>query len=304
MNARVPPGDTPASDVTVVMPTYNRAETVGRALDSIADQTAPPRAVIVVDDASTDDTVEVARRHGATVLTSAHNLGSGPARNRGIEAAETSWVAFLDSDDAWRPDHLARLTEYAVAPYVLLCTAGETSARQVIGNPRAQPVELDARLVLETSELVVTSACLASRKALVDAGSFRPLRRAQDLDMWVRLLAHGPGLALPDQTIDYFEHGGQASRDRELTLACFDQIVDSCRAEPWFRPGRDDDRVYSRVHWDRLRAAQRRRETAVVTQEARWFVQHPHAWPPLVNLLRTRRVRRASTRALSRGSGT
>src|SRR4051812_3635959 len=96
----------PQGDVTVVIPARNRAHVLLRALASVKAQAAPPKEVIVVDDASSDGTAEVAEAFGARVLKHPTSLGAGQARNSGIVAAETTWVAFLDSDDEWLPDHL------------------------------------------------------------------------------------------------------------------------------------------------------------------------------------------------------
>ena len=104
-----------ALDVTVVMPTYNRAALVERALDSIRAQTVPVRRIVIVDDASRDGTPEVARawarRHDQPLHVEVLpcNLGPAAARNRGIELSQTAYVAFLDSDDEYLPDTLQRL---------------------------------------------------------------------------------------------------------------------------------------------------------------------------------------------------
>src|SRR4051812_11973683 len=96
--------------VTVVVAAFNRADTIGRALESVAAQgPLGPAGGVVVDDASADDTGDQARRHGARVLRHPENRGPSAARNTGIEAASHAWVAPLDADDEWLPGHLDRL---------------------------------------------------------------------------------------------------------------------------------------------------------------------------------------------------
>ncbi len=97
--------------VSVIIPTYNRAHLLGRAIQSVLDQTFEDYELIVVDDASTDDTEEIVNafsdprlryvRHG-------ENRGAPAARNTGIQVSNGAYVGFLDSDDAWHPEKLDR----------------------------------------------------------------------------------------------------------------------------------------------------------------------------------------------------
>jgi hypothetical protein len=102
--------------VSVVIPTFNRAPIIDRALASVFAQTHPADEVIIVDDGSTDNTVDVLSSYGNAIRLLHQNHG-GPsrARNLGVSAATSPWVAFLDSDDAWEPWHLARLMEAVAA---------------------------------------------------------------------------------------------------------------------------------------------------------------------------------------------
>lgn len=95
------------SDVSVVIPTYNRARWLPACVESVLGQTAPPREVIVVDDGSTDDTEAVCRGFPAPVrYVRQENAGVSAARNTGVSASRGSLVAFLDSDDVWFPRKL------------------------------------------------------------------------------------------------------------------------------------------------------------------------------------------------------
>lgn len=95
--------------VSVVIPTYNRAELLSRAIDSVLAQTYDDFELVVVDDGSTDDTEAVVTGYDddrVRYLAHETNEGANPARNTGIEAAEGEYVAFLDSDDEWQPRKL------------------------------------------------------------------------------------------------------------------------------------------------------------------------------------------------------
>ncbi|MGM0591277.1 MAG: glycosyltransferase family 2 protein [Halobacteriota archaeon] len=100
--------------VSVVIPTYNRAELLPRAIDSVLEQTYTDLELIVVDDGSTDDTEAVVGAYDDDRLRYVPhetNRGANPARNTGIEAADGAYLAFLDSDDEWRPTKLGKQVE-------------------------------------------------------------------------------------------------------------------------------------------------------------------------------------------------
>ncbi|MFQ3666839.1 MAG: glycosyltransferase family 2 protein, partial [Sphingomonadaceae bacterium] len=104
----------PSPTVSVVIPTYNIAPTIERAVASALAQTHAPLEILCVDDCSQDATREVladlARRHPEVrVFHQEVNQGPSAARNRAIEAATGDWIAILDGDDAWRPERLERM---------------------------------------------------------------------------------------------------------------------------------------------------------------------------------------------------
>jgi glycosyltransferase involved in cell wall biosynthesis len=100
--------------ITVVVPVYNRADLVERTLRSIAAQTLRPRKVVLVDNASTDGTLEVLRRWAQTqpqaVVVSEAKPGAAAARNRGLQEVDTPYVMFYDSDDLMPPRHVEEVT--------------------------------------------------------------------------------------------------------------------------------------------------------------------------------------------------
>lgn len=97
--------------ISVVIPSYNRGEMIAVTLDAILGQSRKPDEIIVVDDGSTDNTVEfVGEKYGDAVrLIRQENGGPESARKHGIEAATGDWIALCDSDDIWLLDHLERL---------------------------------------------------------------------------------------------------------------------------------------------------------------------------------------------------
>jgi succinoglycan biosynthesis protein ExoO len=105
--------------ISVIMPTFNSVRTVDRAIDSVLAQTHTEWQLIIVDDASTDATVEKLeqRRRGheekIIIVRCRQNGGPGSARNRGIERCDGEWIAVLDADDAWRASRLEVLLDKA-----------------------------------------------------------------------------------------------------------------------------------------------------------------------------------------------
>lgn len=92
--------------ISVVIPTYNRANYLKQALESVRKQTCPPHELIVVDDGSTDDTPELVRAFPDCVMIRQSNEGLASAQNRGIAASTGDLIAFLDHDDLWPKNRL------------------------------------------------------------------------------------------------------------------------------------------------------------------------------------------------------
>ena len=107
-------------DFSVLIPAYNVSGIIGRAIRSAAAQTFPPLEILVIDDCSTDNTVEVVKALARDIpslrlLSTRANGGPSAARNVGLRAAKGDWIALLDADDAWKPGRLERLSEVASA---------------------------------------------------------------------------------------------------------------------------------------------------------------------------------------------
>jgi glycosyltransferase involved in cell wall biosynthesis len=181
--------------VSVVLPSYNRAGTLPRAIASVLEQDHRELELIVVDDASTDATPQ---RLAAIAdprlrcLRLERNGGPSAARNRGVEEARGAWVAFHDSDDEWLPGHLRRLLEaarelgpdYGLLTCCTTCPEDDTLSYKVWPG-RAQ-VSDAADLLLHS--LPGTPTWLARRADLLRAGGFdTALRNFEDWELALRL---------------------------------------------------------------------------------------------------------------------
>lgn len=200
-------------DVAVVIPTYNRFDLVVRALDSVFAQTRLPREVILVDDASTDGSIEAVERryHGCDALRivrQAQNGGACRARNRGVAETSAIWIAFLDSDDVWRKDKLAlQSAALARAPEAIAAFSGflcQQAGRMVA--VRTPPPVIRCDDLFHENVIGTTSTAVIRRDAFLAAGGFDPaMPSCQDWDLYLRVLAQGFGVAVPEPLVVYDE---------------------------------------------------------------------------------------------------
>lgn len=203
--------------VSVIIPTYNRAHTIERALDSVFAQTWPHLEVIVVDSASTDGTVERVQRYGDRVrVLREKKEGPGPARNAGIRAATGEIIAFLDSDDAWLPQKLERQVRLLQATGVQCCVcnahmetaSGRIKSFDAAGLKPAQPEGIweNPAPVLVTRFLFFNQVVAVRRVALELSGYFgrEPM---EDYDLALRLSTLGPWAYVAEPMVVWYEHG-------------------------------------------------------------------------------------------------
>lgn len=182
------------SEVHVIIPVYNRATVVERAIRSVLAQTLPPAAVVVVDDASTDNPREVVAGIGdprVRYVRLEQNAGGGAARNLGIDEADSAYVAFLDSDDAWEPTHLEDSLKTLVADDVdgvissFYVDRGD-GPEPFVCQPFAPNVSM-VDYILDSGGGDPRSSTMVFRREAVSAVRFDPsLRKHQDWDLAIR----------------------------------------------------------------------------------------------------------------------
>jgi len=206
--------------VSVVIPVYNREQTIRHAVDSVLSQSFPPEEVIVADDGSNDATPDILKAYGSSiaVITLPVNSGVSRARNEGIARARSEWVAFLDSDDCWKPDKLERQIEYLKRrPFYLILQSDEIWIRN---GKRVNPCKHHAKpegWIWEASLercLVSPSGVLVRKSLLEKYGNFdETLPVCEDYDLWLKISRHHPvGLEPGLSVIKYGGHGDQLSR--------------------------------------------------------------------------------------------
>lgn len=201
--------------VSAVIPTHNRAGTLGRALESVLAQTRPADEVIVVDDGSTDGTDRLVAGYPSVVYVAQENRGVSAARNRGIAAAAGEWIALLDSDDEWRPEKLQRQLEaLGNNPGHDVCHTDEIwirDGRRV--NPGRRHAKAGGRIFRRCLSLcsISPSAAMVRRSLLDTLGGFdESLPVCEDYDLWLRVCARHPVLFVDEALV--VKHGGHADQ--------------------------------------------------------------------------------------------
>jgi glycosyltransferase involved in cell wall biosynthesis len=200
------------TSISVVIPTYNRAELVLRALRSVFTQTCPAEQVIVVDDGSTDDTGPLVRiQFGSVDYLPQQNRGVSAARNRGIEVATGEWIALLDSDDEWLPEKLERqMACLEQEPDYRLCHTDEIWVRRGRRvNPRRKHAKQGGWIFRDCLPLcaISPSSVLIHRSVFDEVGRFdETLPACEDYDLWLRVCSRWPVLFVPERLV--VKHGG------------------------------------------------------------------------------------------------
>jgi glycosyltransferase involved in cell wall biosynthesis len=231
--------------VSVILPTYNQAPYLAAALQSVLSQTYRDVEVVVVVDGATDGTAGVLARFDDPRLRVIHqaNAGLAAARNTGLRHASAPLVTFLDSDDLFEREKLARLTgELAARPEVdLVCgrtafmAADGTVLDQGSGPPAPAALELPGLLL---GNPLSVGAVLLRRRALDRSGWFdETLRACEDWDLWLRLAAAGGRLAWVDQVVlRYRAHTAQMTRDAGRMRAAMLAVLGNFFARPDLPP--------------------------------------------------------------------
>ena len=207
--------------VAVVIPAYNCEQSIDRAVQSVMDQTVPVDKIIIVDDGSSDRTVEVVRKleqqFDCVHLIEQTNGGPAKARNTGIKSATSQWIAFLDADDAWLPNRLesqkniidahpgvnwagGAFTRIKFNSFGKKITVGESpKSPQLNGKPDGV---FDALAEITNGTSVWTGCMLIKRDELITLQGFdNRIKGSEDIDLWVRLAIRNPQIGFVTSSI-------------------------------------------------------------------------------------------------------
>lgn len=195
--------------ISVVIPLYNKAQSIQKTLDSVLAQTYKDFEIVVVDDGSTDDSARVVEEFMKNFpslqggdrgrLIRKPNGGVSSARNAGILAAKGEYIAFLDGDDLWHPEYLETLHQLIVdypdaALYGIGCTkiCGDMIPEKILSSNERGEIE---DVWKHYPSCWTGSSSCSSRKRLIEVGLFDTrMTHGEDIDMWWRLLLSGKGV--------------------------------------------------------------------------------------------------------------
>lgn len=212
-----------SNKISVIIPTFNRANTLVKAIESVLAQTIAVNEIIVCDDGSTDDSKQrVLALNCPNVFWVDCGRNGRPAipRNIGIQKASSPWIAFLDSDDEWEPEKLEIQLKLAEKNNgSAICTNG-----LVVGNSTAVKIyheimneEVFSFSKLLTQNMVICSSVLVKKELIVKAGLFNTsvmFTAIEDYDLWLKISLFEPFLYSPKPLVKYKDDATQSIRQK------------------------------------------------------------------------------------------
>ena len=251
--------------ISVIIPTFNCAQFLAQAVDSVLAQTTPPQEVIVVDDGSTDETATLIEKYKDKLnYVRQHNAGPSSARNHGIQLAKCEYLAFLDADDIW--DESALSTMFSA--FQRFPSAGLISADQRTINAHSEVIEaswgkarrpaksfaagVDRPLTKPATALMecnsISTSMVMLKKSLVNtSGAFREdIRFGEDLELWIRIAFKSDVVVLSNTLGSRRTHANNTTKATEKLLRDLlkvARVVDLQHREAYLSEGTDSRRL-------------------------------------------------------------
>ena len=226
--------------VSVIIPTHNRVSLLERAIQSILSQTFYDFELIIINDASTDSTQEMIKEidHPRIhLINHSKNRGASAARNAGITASKGKYIAFLDDDDEWLPEKLAKQVQIFenLSDKTGLIYSGFHFISQRTGailktvSPQQKG---DLYKTLLRRNLISTVTSLIKKDCFRIAGTFdQSLPSCQDWDLWIRISKHFHLDFVPDPLAKVYLHGEQISVNIQSRIQARDKLIQKYHSE-------------------------------------------------------------------------
>ena len=278
--------------ISVVIPLYNKAQSIRKTLDSVLAQTYTDYELIVVDDGSTDDSANVAestlhefsgRLRGYSLefrVIRKENGGVCSARNRGILAAKGEYIAFLDGDDLWHPEYLATLHQLIMdypdaSIYGIGCTT--IHGDKIPENVPPSTLRGEVEDVWNNYPGYWTGSSSSSKVRLLEVGLFDTrMTHGEDLDMWWRLLLSGKGV-FDNRVLAYYRQDTENRAMNKLIPLekhlpyCMDKYAEARASDVDFRRYFDREIIYRLYPY--MFDAQYRREAKRIAKQMDYSLQ-------------------------------
>lgn len=193
---------------SIVIPLYNKYNFIEKTINSVLKQTFDEFELIVVNDGSTDGSEEIVKKiHDRRIrLLNKENGGVSSARNLGIKNARYIWIAFLDGDDLWEPNHLMSLYDMSLRyPEATVLTTGFSPFNKDY-DPRSDYLVEDYFLEAIGNPIMCASSVAVKSSCFIKTGYFKDdLTRGEDTEMWIRL-AKNCTIARSNQVTSVYRH--------------------------------------------------------------------------------------------------
>lgn len=219
--------------ISVVIPAYNREKTIEKCLESVMNQTYSPYEIIVVDDGSTDNTIQKIEMQNCEIIKvlKQNHKGAQAARNYGIREAKGDYIAFLDSDDEWLPDKLEIQTQYLKnrKDVVVYCDCFEVNRRK--GRVKTRLTQGGSGNVYK--EMLINpgptfQGIICSKKALMDIGLLdENVPAHQEWETSIRLAKNNTFVHIPLPLFKWNWHDGETiSKDNVRGVKGHEYIIE------------------------------------------------------------------------------
>ena len=207
-------------EISVIIPTYNRCDLLKRAINSVIKQTITPKEIIVVDNGSTDQTYQMVSSLFPEInYFIEKKRGVSAARNKGILESKSKWIAFLDSDDTWKPTKLEKQMDFSISnqdKYRIIHTDENWYRNKKFLNQLKKHKKLGGNIFKNSLQLccISPSSVVLKKQIFDDYGLFdENLEVCEDYDMWIRITAKEEvGFLDSPLVLKYGGHSDQLSK--------------------------------------------------------------------------------------------